>query len=52
MSIKKNINFITSTPGPFSLRRRGAGVEVLGKFLGACPGIRVQGSTLGFILFD
>jgi len=24
------LNFITSTPGPFSLRRRGAGDEVLG----------------------
>lgn len=34
------------------LRRRGAGDEVLGKFTGACPGIRVQGSALGFIPFD
>jgi hypothetical protein len=37
-----NFYLITSTPVPFSLRRRGAGDEVHGKSPGACPGIRVQ----------
>jgi hypothetical protein len=35
------LNFITSTPGPFSLRRRGAGDEVFGKFSAACLGVNM-----------